>query len=525
MGIQHRWHSIRPALTIALALIASLVFVAQATAAPPRPGAPGVGDRLFPTLGNGGYDAGHYHLDMTYPTADPEQTVDGEVTMIARATQSLSSFNLDFAGDSVESVRVNGLRANWTRDGNELVITPRKAIKDRHRLVATVDFTSGPYVPPDPDVDPFPFGWFTTADGSVTAGQPDQSQTIYPVNDHPSDKASYSFRLDVPEGITAVANGVQLWSKTRGGRTVSYYLMREPMASELIQLAVGDLTVVDRGRTRGVHLRDVAPSTLAATFEPRLATTPNHFGWMVDRVGRYPFDTYGVLAANQFFGYALETQTLSLHPGFIFEANYPAWAREPIMVHELAHQWFGDSVAPRVWSDLWLNEGHATWYEWLYGDEFFRAEIAENLEVADFTDRVRQAYAQGDIWRDLYGPVAQPASNELFELFSPNVYDGGAVALYALRQEIGERAFAVLERRWVQANAGDSVGTSDFIALASRVAGRNLGPFLRDWLYGTETPPMPGHPDWEVLPVEAAPPAATVAKNQALRIERSILKR
>ena len=524
MEIQLRSHRIRSALTIALALIASLVLVAQAAAAPPRPGAPGVGDRLFPTLGNGGYDAGHYHLDLTYPTAEPEQTVDGEVTMIARATQSLSSFNLDFAGDSVESVRVNGRSAGWERSGNELVITPRKAIKDHHRFVATVDFTSGPYVPTE-EQEGVPFGWFTTLDGSVTAGQPDQSQTIYPVNDHPSDKASYSFRIDVPAGVTAVANGVQLWSRTRGGRTVSYHVMRQPMASELIQLAVGDLTVVDRGRTRGVHVRDVAPTSLAATFEPQLAATPDHMDWMVDRVGRYPFDTYGVLAADQEFFYALETQTLSLHPGFIFESAYPAWAREPIMVHELAHQWFGDSVAPEEWSDLWLNEGHATWYEWLYGDEFFRAEIAQFQGYADFTDRVRQAYAQGDILRDQYGPVAQPASNELFELFSPNVYDGGAVVLYALRQEIGERAFVELERRWAQSNEGDSVGTSDFIALASRVAGRNLRPFLSDWLFGTETPPMPGHPDWEVLPVEEGAPAATVAKNQALRIEREIRKR
>jgi aminopeptidase N len=512
---------IRLVLTVTLALLASLVLVAQAAAGPPRPGAPGIGDRLFPTLGNGGYDAAHYHLDMTYPTAQPEQTVDGEVTMVAHATQSLSSFNLDFAGDSVEGVRVNGRSAGWERSGNELVITPRNAIKDHRRFVATVDFTSGPYVP----TDTLPFGWFTTLDGSVTAGQPDQSQTIYPVNDHPADKASYSFRLDVPEGVTAVANGVQLWSRTRAGRTVSYHLMRQPMASELIQLAVGDLTVVDRGRTRGVHLRDVAPTSLAATFEPQLASTPNHMNWMVDRVGDYPFDTYGVLAANQQFGYALETQTLSLHPGFVFQPAYPDWARQPLMVHELAHQWFGDSVAPREWSDLWLNEGHATWYEWLFGDEFFRAEIAENLEVADFTDRVRQAYEQGDIWRDQYGPVARPASNELFELFSPNVYDGGAVVLYALRQEIGERAFAELERRWAQANEGESVGTRDFIALASRVAGRNLRAFLSDWVYGTETPPMPGHPDWEPLPVEEGAPAASAARSQALRIERSILKR
>ena len=135
------------------------------------------------------------------------------------------------------------------------------------------------------------------------------------------------------------------------------------------------------------------------------------------------------------------------------------------------------------------------------------------------------APVQGDQWRALYGPVAMPASNELFELFSPNVYDGGAVVLYALRQVIGERAFERLEKDWAQRYEGESVGTEDFIALASKVARRDLGPFLRDWLYGTETPAMPGHPDWEVLPVEAAAPAATVAKSQALRIERSILKR
>ena len=222
MEIQLRSHRIRSALTIALALIASLVLVAQAAAAPPRPGAPGVGDRLFPTLGNGGYDAGHYHLDLTYPTAEPEQTVDGEVTMIARATQSLSSFNLDFAGDSVESVRVNGRSAGWERSGNELVITPRKAIKDHHRFVATVDFTSGPYVPTE-EQEGVPFGWFTTLDGSVTAGQPDVADDL--PRQRPSERqGELQLPLDVPAGVTAVANGVELGSRTRGGRTVSYHV-------------------------------------------------------------------------------------------------------------------------------------------------------------------------------------------------------------------------------------------------------------------------------------------------------------
>ena len=208
-----------------------------------------------------------------------------------------------------------------------------------------VDFTAGP----DEPVDEFPFGWFTTEDGSVTAGQPDQGHTIYPVNDHPVDKATYTFLLDVPEGVTAVASGEQKWSRTRGGRTRSLHVMDEPMASELPQVAVGDLRVIDRGRAEGVDLRDVAAESCADTAEPLMAKTPFHMEWMTDRAGDYPFDNYGVLAADQFFLYALETQTLSLHPCLLFDPEIlPPEVAEVVMVHELAHQWYGDSVAPEA---------------------------------------------------------------------------------------------------------------------------------------------------------------------------------
>ena len=502
-------------------LLAALLLASPAAAAArggaPTPGADGIGDRLFPQLGNGGYDAKHYDLALSYPSSAPEQDVSGKVTMLARSTQALASFDLDFSGDSVGSVRVNGRGAGFERLGQELVITPHRPIKRGARFSVSVRFVSGPFTPaPDNDL---PFGWFTTVDGSVTAGQPDQSHTIYPVNDHPADKASYTIRFDVPEGVDAVANGERRWTSTRGGRTRSAYEMKEPMASELIQLAVGQLDVIQRGFVDGVRVRDVAPSALAPQLEGALSRTPDHLRWMTDQVGRYPFDSYGVLAADQNFGYALETQTLSLHPAFFFAPDVPLSANEPIMVHELAHQWFGDSVAPEQWSDVWLNEGHATWYEWLYGDEFF-VDVEPGY---DFVPRIQEAYSHGDQWRKQYGPVALPSSNDLFSLFSPNVYDGGAVVLYALRQVIGERAFVELERRWAQQNAGSSVGTDDFIALASRVAGRDLGPFLRDWVYGTETPPMPGHPDWAVLPADT-PLSTAKAAGAARTFERMLRK-
>ncbi len=236
---------------------------------------------------------------------------------------------------------------------------------------------------------------------------------------------------------------------------------------------------------------------------------------MTDQVGRYPFDEYGILAADQVFSYALETQTLSLHPAFLFDPGiFTPDGYEPIMVHELAHQWFGDSVAVRYWSDIWLSEGHATWYEWNYADEFYGV---------DFTERMRAAYAQGDTLRAQYGPVALPTSNELFDLFSPNVYDGGALVLYALRQVIGDETFQRLERRWAQDFAGESADTEDFIAFASKVSHRDLRGFLRRWLYGTTTPPMPGHPDWTVDPV-AAPAAQAKSSSGALEAERGALK-
>ena len=506
------------ALALTLLAVGALVGPAQARRyQSSSPGAAGVGDRLFPQLGNGGYDAEHYHLALAYPTSAAEQDVEGRVAMFARATQSLSSFNLDYANGTVSAVEVNGRDAAYVQDGEELVITPGRAIRKGRRFVVKVDFVGGPDGPAVDD--PFPYGWFTTLDGSVTAGQPDKGHWIYPVNDHPVDKATYTIRLDVPEGVTAVASGVLRWSRTHHGRTVSLYVMDEPMASELTQVAVGDLRVIDRGRASGVDLRDVVADACAEQAEPILAKTPDHMRWMVDRAGRYPFDNYGVLVADQAFEYALETQTLSLTPCQVYgPEGLPPGLAEVINVHEVAHQWFGNSVAPESWSDLWLNEGHATWYEWTYDDEF------DLTDAPDLVERTREAYSQGDIWRAEFGPVALPASGDIDVLFSPNVYDGGATVLYALRQLIGDETFRRLERRWAQHYEGESVGTGDFIAFASKVAHRDLRVFLEDWLYGTETPPMPGHPDWTVSPVEAPVPTAR-RQGTAHRIERNLRRR
>jgi aminopeptidase N len=478
----------------------------------PKPGAVGIGDPLFPTLGNGGYDALHYNLSLRYATAAPAQTVSGTVTMVARSTHALSRFNLDFAGDSVKWVSVNGksARFTWTKASEELSITPKRAIGKRDKFVATVSYTSHTRTQTAEDQG-LPFGWFTVNGGSVTAGQPDFGHDIYPVNDHPADKASYTIEFNVPEGTTAVANGDLVFRRSHGGRTFSAYFMREPMASELIQLAVGEFTVATQPSVRGVKIRDVTSTSALPAVQPALNRTPDHLRWMIDRVGRYPFNNYGLLTADEPFFYALETQTLSLHPALLFVPPFTPPAYEPIMVHELAHQWFGDSVAPVRWQDVWLNEGHADYYQQIYADDVFGAD-----SIAYWRD----AYRRANQLRADFGPVAKPTGNDIFTLFSDNVYSGGSLVLYALRQVVGEATFSEIERTWVKKYKDESVSTEQFIAHVNKVSHRNLTSFLRHWLYDDTVPPMPGHPDWTADPV--APTAAMSARSAALPTARAL---
>jgi aminopeptidase N len=210
-------------------------------------------------------------------------------------------------------------------------------------------------------------GWVPTADGLAMANQADAGHRVFPGNDHPSDKAMFTIRVTAPNGYTAVANGLPA-GVTRGAEATTWtYRTEHPMATELAQVSIGRSSVLHRSGPDGLPVRDVVPTKDRELLEPWLKKTPDQITWMQEKVGDYPFETYGLLIAEASTGFELETQTLSLFERELFtRPEYPKWYVESIMVHELAHQWFGDSVSPRTWSDLWLNEGHATWYEALY---------------------------------------------------------------------------------------------------------------------------------------------------------------
>ncbi|MQY15378.1 hypothetical protein SRB5_55570 [Streptomyces sp. RB5] len=459
-----------------LALVAAALAVLAA--APPAGRPLGIGDTLFPQLGNPGYDVTAYDLTFRYPGRnDTPMQADTKIT--ARATDTLERFNLDFTRGAVRSLTVDGEPAAFSTAGEDLVVRPAHTVERGATFRIDVRHTSEPARGEGA-------GWVRTADGLAMANQADAAHRVFPCNDHPSDKALFTFRIDAPAGYTVVANGLPAGEPSNGRWT---YRSPHPMATELAQISVGRSAVLTGEGPHGLPLRHVVPAADRERLRAAVDLTAGHLEWMEERVGRYPFETYGVLAADAGIGYALETQTLSLFDrGLLARASDGSYEAS-VMVHELAHQWFGDSVSPRRWTDLWLNEGHATWYEALYADD----KGQEDLE-----ERMAAAYRQSDAWRAQGGPPAaikSPGKGKL-GIFRPNVYDGSALVLYALRQEIGDDAFQRLERQWVTRYAGRTAGTADFTALASEVAGRDLTAFLRPWLYDTRTPPMPGHPGW-----------------------------
>lgn len=470
----------RAATCAAVATTALTLVAADLPSAEPL----GIGDRLFPDLGNPGYDVDTYDIGLKY-SGDNSRPLQARTTIDARVTgrAGLSRFNLDFASGKVRSVRVNGRAADYRRAGEDLVVEPARAPAPGSRMRVEVRHTS----PTKSDAG----GWVRTKDGLAMANQADAAHHVFPSNDHPSDKAHFTFRVSAPKELTVVSGGRLAGKERRGADTVWTYRQRHPMATELAQVSIGRSAVVRREGPHGLPVRDVVPREHRAELEPWLAETPAQIGWMERRAGRYPFENYGIAVADARTGFELETQTLSLFERDVFASDsYPSWYKKSLMVHELAHQWFGDSVTPHRWDDLWLNEGHATWYEWAYGQK----QGGPSLE-----ERAREAYGKSDAWRKQQGPPARLHRNGAdgkLGIFRDIVYDGSAVVLFALREKIGRDDFAQLQREWAHRHRDGNASTADFVELAGEVSGQDLTGFLKAWLYGKKTPAMPGHPDW-----------------------------
>lgn len=480
-------------------LVAGVMLLAPAATSagargdpPPAPGAAGLGDPLFPLLGNGGYDVQHYDLAFTWLPAGRVLRARTEVTAVA--TQALSRFDLDFAGNTVQSVTVDGRPARFTRDGEELVITPAEPLRrgQRFRTVVIHTGTPTPYQGAEPGGTK---GFFPTADGFFVAPQPQAAHSVFPSDDHPSDKATITYRLTVPAGLTAAANGMLTEVDSRTASTTWVWQQRQPIATELVTMAVGHYTIVRHTGPGGLPLRDVVPAADATALTPWLDRTAGQLAWLRERLGPYPFDAYGLLmvpGTPEQIGFTEETQTLTVTPEWLAGPGLPGPLVDAARVHELTHQWFGDSVSPRRWSDAWLNEGPAMLYA---------ARYAAGHGGVPYAEQIARWYAGSDSGspfdhpesdqrlRDAYGPPGAPRSAAT--LYSPSIYSGGALVLEALRARVGDHAFDAVMRAWVTRNRNGNGDTDGFIRLAGEVSGQDVRALLDEWLRSATTPSMP----------------------------------
>ncbi len=431
-------------------------------------GAPGLGDPYYPLLGNSGYDVERYVLDLTWN--DDTGELGGTTTVEATATDDLASFNLDFGGDIVSAARIDGTDAAIARDGTELTLTPAEPLTAGTDFIAEIDHTGVPGRAPTFTSLDFG-GWYDHGGVAFTLSQPAGNLVWHPVNDHPSDKARFRFEITADDDLAVAANGLLSDQVDNGDGTTTWtYETRDPQAPYLTALAIGELDLVAAPPVGDIVIRHAADRDLVDELD-RFATIPAMIEAFEERFGPYPFEAYGVLVVDEPLGVALELQTLS-----IFGTDWFAPGRDldAISAHELAHQWFGNHVSVGDWDDIWLNEGFATYaqYLWLEASRPGYDLDADMASLALLGDRL-----------DL--PPGDPGAADLFDA---SVYFRGALTLHELRRTIGDDAFFATLRAHLERHGGANAETADFIATAEDTSGQDLTEFFDTWVFADQLP-------------------------------------
>ena len=426
-----------------------------------------VEDSYYPDIGDPGVDALHYDLSLAWTPRT--RTLVGVTTLVFRSTRDAVSFQLDL-GPALEvgAVTVDGTEVEAQHDGKDLVVSSRVVEDERYAVEVRYSGTPEPVEAPTTRDDFNTTGFTITPEGEAwTMQEPYGAHTWYPVNDHPSDKALYDFTLSVPSPWVGVANGELTRRKDKGGTTTTRWHLAEPAAAYLTTVAFGDYTTTSNTSASGVEIDYWVPRD-----EPQLAGPLERaaagLDWLEERLGPYPYDTLGFVLVDSQSG--METQTMIT----LGKTDYTL--SEAVLLHEMAHHWYGDQVTPNDWRDVWMNEGMAMYLQGMWQAEQLGRTIDEQMDSYAAAEEGSRAES---------GP---PAAYDRGEFGEGNIYYGPALMWHELRERIGDDAFFGLVREWPTARDNLSSGRDDYWAWLEEQVGEELTAFFDAWLLGETTP-------------------------------------
>lgn len=426
-------------------------------------------DPYLPQNGNFGYTVSRYELDLEYKVAI--NRLSGTATITAVTSAELGEFTLDLSSAlSVSRVSVNGKRADrFSCRGGKLRIVLGSKLPTGAAMSVVIRYGGNP--------KPLrtlwgEVGFEELTDGVLVAGQPNGAASWFPCNDHPSAKAAFRIQVSTESAYRAIANGKLVGSRARASQTVWTYEQPEPTSTYLVTLQIGVYEQVRLARAP-VPIRAALPERLKDNFDHDFARQPDMMKLFVELFGPYPLaDGYTVVVTDDALEIPLEAQGIS-----IFGANHCTGTRasERLIAHELAHQWFGNSVTARRWRDIWLHEGFASYAEWLWSE---RSGGSGTAALARYHHAQLRQKPQ-----DLL--LSDPGPRHMFD---DRVYKRGALTLHALRGQLGDERFFALLKDWTTRYRHGTATTEDFTGLAANYSDGSLRPLWDAWLYSTEVP-------------------------------------
>lgn len=427
-------------------------------------------DPYLPHNGNLGYRISRYDLDLEYKVAS--NRLAGVATLTATSYEDLHRFTLDMASSlAVDRITVNDKRVRYSHRRNKLAITPDAGVPPGGALTIVIRY----HGTPRPIRSPWgAVGWEELTDGALCANQPNGAASWFPCDDHPSAKAPYRISITTDSPYHALANGVLESKRVRAGQTTWVYQQIEPMPTYLASVQIGQYKQISLA-TKPFPVRALVPPRLVPTFRHDFGRQLEMVNAFVEMFGPYPFPQYSVIVTDDALEIPIEAQSLST-----FGANHCDGHRgaERLIAHELAHQWFGNSVTLARWRDIWLHEGFACYAEWLWSQR----------SGGRSADEWARHYYTKLAATPVRVPLADPGPRKMFDDW---VYKRGALTLHALRLTIGDGNFFALLQRWTDKYRYGSVSTEDFIALAANYSTTSLKNLWDAWLFRAALPPYP----------------------------------